>query len=110
MTLQKFKLKDKNVSIDPAGYLNVPLNQNTKYVLKPGNKVLYSGSRGSYHVGYYLGVAPNGKDAVCLLDGYGLSISRIFPDHLFIVDWTPQQTNWFKELEATFQEYKSQLV
>lgn len=110
MALQKFKLKDKNVNIDPTGYLDIQLNQNTKYVLKPGNKVLYSGDRGSYQVGYYLGVAPNGKDAVCLLDGYGLSISRISPNHLFIVDWTPQQTNWFKELEASFQEYKSQLV
>lgn len=110
MALQKFKLKNKNVNIDPDGVLHVTLNQYTKYRLVRGNKVLYSGGRGSYSVGYYLGIAPNGKDAVCIMEGYGINISRISPDHLFIVDWTPQQTNWNKELEAALQEYTSQLV
>lgn len=104
---RKFKLGDSNVNIDPDfpvyGYVG-----GNKTRLQVGQHIVYSSSRGSYCLGYFLGASKAGE-AVCLLNTYNYSISRISPHHLLVIDWQDAHLNRADKFLEVFKEYKESI-
>lgn len=105
---RKFKLGDSNVNIDPDFPIYGYIGGGTKVRLHVGQRVVYSASRGSYYVGYFLGSSKSGE-AVCILNTYGYSISRISPHHLLITDWQDAHLRKADDFLKIFNEYKDSI-
>lgn len=95
--MKLYKLGDSNFNADLNYELEARVAGLKKGNLTFGTKVIYSGARGSYDIGYYIGASKDGKTAVCLLGGrYGWKpgcVSRVSPGHLFVTDWEDRHVN-----------------
>lgn len=91
-TLQQFHLNGQNIKIKP-----VSTNIYRKIMCPIGSKVMYSGDRGSYSFGYYLGL-DNQDNAVCVLSSWrDPSFSRIAPHRVLPLEWESYHLNDIKQ-------------
>lgn len=94
--VQQFNIDSSNVKIDPNFTLPARVG-----VLRLGQRVIYSPSRGCYRFGYYLGASLS-QDAVCLFPS---GIGRIGPHHLLPIEWQDYLIDNSTRLKQIFQDY-----
>lgn len=114
--ISTYTLGDSRFNADLSYQLEARVSGLKKSTLAFGTKVIYSGARGSYDIGYYLGSSKDGKTAVCLLGGrYGWRpscVSRVSPNHLLVTNWEDHHidcTQTRGSLNDAFEEIKEQV-
>lgn len=91
VNIKPYTLATSKFNADLDAPVNVRVSGLSEGQIAFGTKVMYTAARGSYDIGYYLGLSKDGRTAVCIFGGrygyYPNSVSRVDPMHLFVTDW-----------------------